>query len=49
VSNFGSYNETYGSLAAVVILILWLVITAYAIILGAVLNDELERRELVGL
>ena len=50
VSNFGSYNETYGSLAAVVILILWLVITAYAIILGAVLERRarapIDRRAL---
>ncbi|HVM40880.1 MAG TPA: YihY/virulence factor BrkB family protein [Acidimicrobiia bacterium] len=42
VANFGTYNATYGSLGAVVILILWLVITAYAVLGGAELNAELE-------
>ena len=42
VQNFGSYGETYGSLSAVIVLMLWLVITAFAVILGAELNSELE-------
>jgi len=42
VSNFGSYGETYGSLGAVIVLMLWLVVTAFAIILGAEINSELE-------
>lgn len=42
VSNFGSYSETYGSIGAVIILMLWLVITAFAVILGAEINSELE-------
>lgn len=42
VTNFGSYGETYGSLGAVIVLMLWLVITAFAVILGAELNSELE-------
>lgn len=42
VSNFGSYGETYGSIGAVIVLMLWLVITAFAIILGAEINSELE-------
>jgi membrane protein len=42
VRNFGSYGETYGSLSAVIVLMLWLVITAFAIILGAEINSELE-------
>jgi membrane protein len=41
-SNFGTYNETYGSLAAIIVLMLWLLITAAAVILGAELNAELE-------
>lgn len=44
VANFGSYNETYGSLAAVVILMLWLQISALVVLYGAELNAELERQ-----
>jgi len=42
VSNFGSYGETYGSIGAVIVLMLWLVVTAFAVILGAEINSELE-------
>lgn len=44
VSNFGSYNDTYGSLAAVVILLMWLFISAYIVLLGAEINSELEHQ-----
>lgn len=43
-SYFGSYNKTYGSLAGIVVLMLWLLLTAASIILGAELNAELERQ-----
>jgi membrane protein len=43
VSNFGSYNKTYGSLAAVIIFLIWLWITNVVILLGAEMNAELER------
>jgi len=43
VSNFGSYDKTYGSLAGVVVFLLWLWITNLAILLGAEMNAELER------
>jgi membrane protein len=46
-ANFGSYNETYGALGAIVVVMLWLYITAYVIILGAELNCELERQTVV--
>jgi membrane protein len=47
VSNFGSYNKTYGSLAGVVVTLLWLWITNIALLLGAEIDSELERgREL---
>jgi membrane protein len=47
VSNFGSYNKTYGTLATAVILLLWLWITNNALLFGAELDAELERgREL---
>lgn len=44
VSNFGSYNATYGSLGAVIVFLTWLYLTAYIVLLGAELNSELERR-----
>jgi membrane protein len=47
VANFGSYNETYGSLGAIVVVLLWLYLTALMIILGAELNCELERQTAV--
>ncbi|MBM9459136.1 YihY/virulence factor BrkB family protein [Nocardioides sp. zg-536] len=47
VSNFGSYNKTYGSLAGVIVFLLWLWITNLALLFGAELDAELERgREL---
>jgi len=44
VATFGSYAKTYGSLAAVVILMLWLWLTVYAILLGAEINAESEEQ-----
>ncbi len=47
VSNFGSYNKTYGTLAGVIVFLLWLWITNLALLFGAELDVELERgREL---
>ena len=43
-ANFGTYNETYGSLAAVVVLLLWLWISALMVLIGAETNSELERQ-----
>jgi membrane protein len=43
VSNFASYNKTYGSLAAVIIFLVWLWITNIVILLGAEMNAEIER------
>lgn len=44
VRNFASYNETYGSLGAVVILLMWFLLTAYAVLIGAEMNAEMERQ-----
>jgi membrane protein len=44
VNNFGSYGETYGTLGAIVVLLLWLNLTAYVVVLGAELDAELERQ-----
>jgi membrane protein len=47
VANFSSYNKTYGSVAGVVVALLWLWITNVALLFGAELDAELERgREL---
>ena len=43
-SNFGSYNKTYGSVAAIVILLTWFLLSAYVVILGAELNGEMEHQ-----
>jgi membrane protein len=43
VSNFGSYNKTYGSLGAVIILLLYLYISSLTILFGATLNATLVR------
>ena len=44
VETFGNYAKTYGSLAAVVVLMLWLWLTAYAVLLGAEINAEAEQQ-----
>ena len=44
VDNFGKYNQTYGALAAVIILLLWLFLSAFAVLLGAELDAETERQ-----
>lgn len=44
VANFGSYDETYGSLAAVVVLMLWIWLSTMMVLVGAELNAELDRR-----
>lgn len=44
VSNFGSYDDLYGSFAAVAILMLWLFLTAFIVLLGAEINSEMEHQ-----
>jgi membrane protein len=47
VSNFGSYNKTYGSLAGIIVFLLWVWIVNNALLFGAEFDAEVERgREL---
>ena len=43
-AHFGNYNATYGSLGAIVVLLLWMYLSAYVLLLGAELNAELEHQ-----
>lgn len=43
VANVGSYNKTYGTLAGIVVFLIWLWITNIALLIGVELNAELER------
>lgn len=44
VENFGSFEATFGSLAAAVVLLLWLYISAIVVVLGSAFNAEIERQ-----
>lgn len=43
VDNFASFNQTYGSLTGVIILMIWFFIVSYAVLLGAELNAAIEK------
>jgi membrane protein len=43
VSSLGRYNETYGALGAAVVILLWFWLTSLAILLGAELNEVIDR------
>jgi membrane protein len=45
LAHFSSYNVTYGSFAAAIILLVWLWLTNAALLLGAELNAEIERQK----
>jgi membrane protein len=44
LANFPSYNRIYGSIGAVVILLIWLYVSAYAVLLGAAVDAERQRK-----
>jgi membrane protein len=44
VNNFGSYDKTYGAIAGVIVLMLWIYLTCYLILLGAEINAEAEHQ-----
>jgi membrane protein len=43
VSRFGSYNKTWGSVSAVIVLLTWLWLSSLALLFGAEVNAEVER------
>jgi len=44
VYHFGSYNKTYGSLSALLVLLIWMWLSAFAVLFGAEINGEAERQ-----
>ncbi len=44
VKNFGSYNQVYGSIGAVIAMLVWLWISSFLVLLGAALNAQIDRR-----
>lgn len=46
LENFGSYNEVYGSIGAVAVFLMWLYLSAYAILLGAAVDAERAKKTL---
>jgi len=43
VANFGNYNQVYGSIGAVIAMLVWLWLSSFLILLGAVVNAQVER------
>jgi membrane protein len=44
ITNFGDYNETYGTMGAVMVLMLWLWVSAFVVLIGAEINAEMEHQ-----
>ena len=44
VENFGTYNKVYGSIGALVVLLMWFYVSAYALLLGAEFSAEMEHQ-----
>lgn len=45
VSRFGNFNETYGTLAGVVVVLLWLYVSGFVVVLGAVLDRSVAEAD----
>ena len=44
VNQFGNFDKTYGSIAAIIILMLWFFLTGFIVIMGAEINSEIEHQ-----
>ena len=44
IANFGNFNETYGSLGAVIVLMLWFYVSAFIVLIGAEFDAETEHQ-----
>jgi membrane protein len=44
IENFGKFGETYGTFAGIIVLMLWLFLSAFIVLLGAEINAESERQ-----
>jgi membrane protein len=44
IDKFSSYDKTYGALGALLILLIWLWLSAFVVLLGAEINGEAERQ-----
>jgi membrane protein len=42
VNNFGSYNATYGSIGAVIVLLTWMYVSGFFVLVGGEINAEIE-------
>lgn len=47
VTQFGSYNETYGALGAIVVVLTWLFLVSMTVVVGAEINAEIEHQTAV--
>ena len=47
ISNFGNYSKTYGSIAGIIILLIWLYLTSFIIIIGAEINAIIHQRHVI--
>jgi len=48
VSHFASYNETFGALGSVIVLLMWIWLSTFIVLLGAEVNAEIQRRGTLG-
>ena len=44
VANFGNYNQVYGSIGAVIAMLVWIWISSFIVLYGAALNAQIELR-----
>lgn len=44
INNFGSYDKTYGSIGAVIVLLLWLYLSGFIVLIGAEINSVIEHQ-----